>query len=135
MRLPLHRVYQLKSVSAWSRLREDAGGVGELIFSMLYNPWQAVVQFLGGVVVLAGVDWRLLLGALFLCTRSSIIPTCSGIGRIRPLFRDVRKERQEIDSQTSEGIWRHWVWGGPAFGRQKSESGAVHGPKPLHGPA
>ena len=39
MRLPLHRVYQLKSGGASSLLREDAGGVGELIFSMLYNPW------------------------------------------------------------------------------------------------
>ena len=66
MRLPLHRVYELKSGGASSLLREDAGGVGELIFSMLYNPCQAVVQFLGGVVVLAWVDWRLLLGALLL---------------------------------------------------------------------
>ena len=40
MRLPLHRVYQLKSGGASSLLREDAGGVGELIFSMLYNPWR-----------------------------------------------------------------------------------------------
>ena len=39
MRLPLHRVYQLKSGGASSLLREDAGGVGELIFSMIYNPW------------------------------------------------------------------------------------------------
>src|SRR5439155_3197883 len=66
MRLPLHRVYQLKSGGASSLLREDAGGVGELIFSMLYNPWAAVVQFVGGLVVMAWVDWRLLLGALLL---------------------------------------------------------------------
>ena len=66
MRLPLHRVYELKSGGATSLLREDAGGVGELIFSMLYNPCQAIVQFLGGVLVLAWVDWRLLLGALLL---------------------------------------------------------------------
>jgi ATP-binding cassette subfamily B protein/subfamily B ATP-binding cassette protein MsbA len=124
MRLPLHRVYQLKSGGASSVLREDAGGVGELIFSMLYNPWQAVVQLLGGVVVLAFVEWRLLVGALVL-----------GPGvyysqhlwnrRIRPLFRDVRKERQEIDSQTTE------VFGGMrvvrAFGRQKSESARFMG--------
>ena len=66
MRLPLHRVYQLKSGGASSLLREDAGGVGELVFSMLFNPWRAVVQFVGGLVVLAWVDWRLLLGALCL---------------------------------------------------------------------
>jgi ATP-binding cassette subfamily B protein/subfamily B ATP-binding cassette protein MsbA len=124
MRLPLHRVYQLKSGGAASLLREDAGGVGELIFSMLYNPWGAVVQFLGGVLVLAWVDWRLLLGALLLVPGvyySDLIWN----RRIRPLFRDVRKQRQEIDSQTTE------VFGGMrvvrAFGRQKSESARFMG--------
>jgi ATP-binding cassette, subfamily B, bacterial len=124
MRLPLHRVYQLKSGGASSLLREDAGGVGELIFSMIYNPWQAVVQFIGGLLVLAWVDWRLLLGALLLVPGvyySDLIWN----RRIRPLFRDVRKERQEIDSQTTE------VFGGMrvvrAFGRQKSESARFMG--------
>ena len=124
MRLPLHRVYQLKSGGASSLLREDAGGVGELIFSMLYNPWQAVVQFLGGVIVLAWVDWRLLLGALLLVP-GVYYSDLLWNRRIRPLFRDVRKERQEIDSQTTE------VFGGMrvvrAFGRQKSESARFMG--------
>jgi ATP-binding cassette subfamily B protein/subfamily B ATP-binding cassette protein MsbA len=124
MRLPLHRVYQLKSGGASSLLREDAGGVGELIFSMLYNPWQAVVQFLGGVVVLAWVDWRLLAGALLLVP-GVYYSDLLWNRRIRPLFRDVRKERQEIDSQTTE------VFGGMrvvrAFGRQKSESARFMG--------
>ncbi len=119
MRLPLHRVYELKSGGASSLLREDAGGVGELIFSMLYNPWQALVQFAGGVVVMAFVDWRLLLGALFLVP-GVYYSDLMWNRRIRPLFRDVRKERQDIDAQVTE------VFGGMrvvrAFGRQKSES-------------
>src|SRR3712207_7305485 len=44
MRLPLHRVYQLKSGGVASILREDAGGVAELIFNLVYNPWSAVIQ-------------------------------------------------------------------------------------------
>jgi ATP-binding cassette subfamily B protein/subfamily B ATP-binding cassette protein MsbA len=124
MRLPLHRVYQLKSGGASSLLREDAGGVGELIFSMLYNPWSAVVQFLGGLVVLAFVDWRLLLGALLLVP-GVYYSDLTWNRRIRPLFRDVRKERQQIDSETTE------VFGGMrvvrAFGRQKSESARFMG--------
>jgi ATP-binding cassette, subfamily B, bacterial len=124
MRLPLHRVYELKSGGASSLLREDAGGVGELIFSMLYNPFQAVVQFLGGVVVLAFVDWRLLLGALLLVPGVYYSDRLWN-RRIRPLFRDIRKERQDIDSQTTE------VFGGMrvvrAFGRQKSESARFMG--------
>ncbi len=124
MRLPLHRVYELKSGGASSLLREDAGGVGELIFSMLYNPFQAVLQFLGGVVVLAFVDWRLLLGALLLVP-GVYYSDLLWNRRIRPLFRDIRKERQDIDSQTTE------VFGGMrvvrAFGRQKSESARFMG--------
>ena len=66
MRLPLHRVYQLRSGGVASLLRDDAGGVAELIFSMLYNPWSAIIQLLGSLAVLAWVDWRLLLGSLVL---------------------------------------------------------------------
>ena len=39
LHLPLHRIYKLKSGGATSMLREDAGGVSDLVFSMLYNPW------------------------------------------------------------------------------------------------
>jgi ATP-binding cassette subfamily B protein/subfamily B ATP-binding cassette protein MsbA len=124
MRLSLHRVYQLKSGGASSLLREDAGGVGELIFSMLYNPWSAVVQFVGGLVVLAFVDWRLLGFALVLVP-FVYYSDLTFNRHIRPLFRDVRKERQQIDSETTE------VFGGMrvvrAFGRQKSESARFMG--------
>ena len=54
-RLPLHRVYQLRSGGAASLLREDAGGVGELIFSLFYNPWRAVVQLAGGLASWPGL--------------------------------------------------------------------------------
>jgi ATP-binding cassette subfamily B protein/subfamily B ATP-binding cassette protein MsbA len=47
VRLPLHRVHELKAGGAASVLREDAGSVGELIFGMLYNPWRAVIQLAG----------------------------------------------------------------------------------------
>ncbi|WP_240911495.1 ABC transporter ATP-binding protein [Paludisphaera soli] len=119
MRLPLHRVYALKSGGASSLLREDAGGVGELLFSMIYNPWRAVVQFIGGLIVLAWVDWRLLSGALVLLPGLYLSDRFWN-RRIRPIYREVRKKRQQIDSEATE------VFGGMrvvrAFGRQKSES-------------
>src|SRR5262249_19772013 len=101
MRLPLHRVYQLKSGGASSLLREDAGGVGALIFSLLYNPWAAIVQFISGLIVMAWVDWRLLLGSLLLVP-GVYYSDLTWNRRIRPLFRDMRKQRQDIDSQTTE---------------------------------
>jgi ATP-binding cassette subfamily B protein/subfamily B ATP-binding cassette protein MsbA len=119
VRLPLHRIYQLKSGGAASLLREDAGGVGELIFSMLYNPWRAVVQLLGGLIVLVWVDWRLLLGAI--CLAPGFFWTERLWNRtLRPLYRDVRKERQDIDAMAAEAFGGMRVV--RAFGRQRRES-------------
>ena len=118
-RLPLHRVYQLKAGGAASLLREDAGGVGELIFSMLYNPWRAIVQLLGGLVILAWVDWRLLLGALALAP-GAVLSDRLWNRRLRPLYRDVRKQRQEIDARAAEAFGGMRVV--RAFGRQRRES-------------
>lgn len=120
VRLPLHRVYDLKSGGLASILREDAGGVGELVFSMLYNPWRAIVQLVGSLIVLALVDWRLLLGSL------ALLPTVwlthrLWIGHIRPVYRDIRATRQGIDSHATEAFGGMRVV--RSFGRQKSESG------------
>ncbi len=103
LHLPLHRIYSLKSGGATSMLREDAGGVADLIFSMLYNPWQAIVQLLGSFVVLVIVDWRLLAAGLLL------LPIVYFSHRwyiysIRPLYRDVRQQRQGVDATTTESF-------------------------------
>ena len=113
-------MYELKSGGAASLLREDAGGVGELVFGMLYNPWKAITQLSGTLIILALTDWRLLIGSL------AILPAVylthkTWIGRIRPLFADIRSTRQRIDGHATE------TFGGMrvvrSFSRQRSESG------------
>jgi ATP-binding cassette subfamily B protein/subfamily B ATP-binding cassette protein MsbA len=121
VRLPLHRVYDLKSGGVASILREDAGGVAELIFSMLYNPSRAIIQLIGGLIILAFVDWRLLLGSL------ALLPTVwlthrTWISRIRPIFRDIRNTRQQIDSHATEAFGGMRVV--RSFSRQQAEAGA-----------
>jgi len=103
VRLPLHRVYQLKSGGATSLLRDDAGGISELIFSMLYNPWRAIIQLIGSLIVLAWVDWRMMLGGLALVP-AVYVTHRTWINRIRPLYRDIRNRRQDIDGQTTEAF-------------------------------
>lgn len=119
VRLPLHRVYELKSGGAASMLREDAGGVAELVFALLYNPFRAIIQLAGSLVILTVTDWRLLLGSLVL------IPVVwmthkTWISRIRPLFSDIRATRQHTDSHATE------TFGGMrvvrSFSRQRSEA-------------
>ena len=119
IRLPLHHVYDMKSGGVSSLLREDAGGVADLIFSMLYNPWRAIVQFSGSLIILMLVDWKLMLGGLMLLPMVWITHR-TFINRIRPLHRDIRKQRQKIDASATE------TFGGirvvRTFSRSRSES-------------
>lgn len=122
LRLPLHRVHELKSGGATSILRQDAGSVGELVFGMLYNPWRALIQLIGSFCILAWVDWRLLLGA------AALIPFVyvshrTWISRIRPQHRRIRAERERVDSQATEAFGGMRVV--RAFGRQRSETARI----------
>jgi ATP-binding cassette subfamily B protein len=119
VRLPLHRVYQLKSGGATSVLRDDAGGISELVFSMLYNPWRAIIQLIGSMLVLAWVDWRMMLGGILLVP--AVYATHrTWINRIRPLYRDIRSQRQTVDSQTTEAFAGMRVV--RTYGRERSET-------------
>ncbi|RUL86970.1 ABC transporter ATP-binding protein [Tautonia sociabilis] len=118
-RLPLHRISQLKSGGLSSLIRDDAGAPGEMVFNMVYNPWRAVTQLAGGLVILAWVDWRFLLGAI------GLVPMAYWADRLwnvvlRPIHRRARRQRQEIDAKSTE------TFGGMrvvrAFGRQKTEA-------------
>jgi ATP-binding cassette subfamily B protein len=123
-RLPLHRVHELRSGGLVSMLREDAGGVGDLVFSLLYNPWRAVIQLGGSLTVLAWTDWRLLIGAAALLPLVWVTHR-TWIGRIRPMFRDMKVTRDRIDSHATE------VFGGMrvvrGFARVRSEVGRYAG--------
>lgn len=120
VRLPLHRVYDIKSGGVTSVLRDDAGGTGELVFSLLYNPSKAIVQLVGSLVILAFIQWELLVGAIV------VLPVIwvthkTWIARIRPLWRDVRNTRTHIDAHATE------TFGGMrvvrTFNRQRFEAG------------
>ncbi|MCP4833180.1 MAG: ABC transporter ATP-binding protein, partial [Phycisphaera sp.] len=119
VRFPLHRINELRAGGVASLLREDAGGVADLVFGLLYNPWRAVIQLMGSLVILAITDWRLLLGA-FAMLPMVWITHRTWIGRIRPLYRDIRAQRSNVDAHATE------VFGGMrvvrAFGRARGES-------------
>ncbi len=117
--LPLDRVQAIKSGGVASILREDAGGVGELVFSLIYNPWRAITQVIVTLVILAAVEWTMLVGAL-LAVPVIWITHRTWIGRIRPIYRDVRGSRTAIDGHSTE------VFGGMrivrGFNRWQGES-------------
>lgn len=119
VRLPLDRVQDLKSGGVASLLREDAGNVGALLFSLIYNPWRAVVQLGGTLAILAWVDWRMVTGALIL------IPVVwfshrTWIAKIRPLYKDIRDTRTAVDAHATEAFGGMRVVRG--FARQAGEA-------------
>ncbi|MEM8756798.1 MAG: ABC transporter ATP-binding protein [Planctomycetota bacterium] len=117
--LPLDRVQAIKSGGVASILREDAGGVGELVFSLIYNPWRAITQVAVTLIILAAVEWTMLVGAL-LAVPVIWVTHKTWIGRIRPIYRDVRGSRTAIDGHSTE------VFGGMrivrGFNRWQGES-------------
>jgi ATP-binding cassette subfamily B protein/subfamily B ATP-binding cassette protein MsbA len=119
VRLPLHRVYSLKSGGASSLIREDAGGVADLLFAMIYNPWAAIVQLVSVLTILAFVEWRLLLGAIVLLP-VVFLTHRTWIARIRPLYSDIRATRQQIDGQVTEAFGGIRVV--RSFSRQRTEA-------------
>lgn len=120
VRLPLHRVQQMKTGGMVSVLREDAGASAELLFSLIYNPTRAVVQLIGTLIILAVVDWRMLVGGLLLIP-AVWLSHKTWIGKIRPVYRDIRNTRSGIDAQTTEAFGGMRVVRG--FSRELSESG------------
>jgi len=122
IRLPLHRVQELKSGGAASVLRQDAGSVGDLLFGMIYNPLRAVIQLIGSMTILAFIDWRLLLGALVLVPLVYLTHN-TWISRIRPQFRKVRKQREDVDAMATESFGGMRVVRG--FNRQRAETNRI----------
>ena len=122
IRLPLHRVQELKSGGAASIVRQDAEAVGDLLFGLIYNPWRAIVQLVGTLVILSLVDWRLLLGAIVIMP-IVFLTHKAWIGRIRPQHRGVRAQREEVDALVPESFGGMRVV--RAFGRQRSETNRV----------
>ncbi len=119
VRLPLHRVQDIKSGGVASILRDDAGNVGELVFSMLYNPAKAIIQLVLSLAVLAWIRWELLLSVVV------IVPVVwlthrTWINRIRPLWRDIRSTRQVTDSHATEAFGGMRVV--RTFNRQRGEA-------------
>ena len=122
VRLPLHRVQDLKSGGAASILRQDAGSVGDLVFGMLYNPWRAVIQLVGSLLILAWVDWRLLVGAAVIVPLVYVTHR-AWIARIRPQHRQVRAQREDVDALATEAFGGMRVV--RAFGRQRAETARI----------
>lgn len=118
--LPLHRLHALKSGGVASIVRDDAGVIGEMLFSVMYNPWRAVITFLGGLTAMAFLDWRMLVAGI-LAVPAVFLTHRTWIARIRPVYRAIKQTRTSGDAHATETFSGIRVV--RAFGRRRGETG------------
>jgi len=119
LRLPLHELSLIKTGGITSRLSGDVDSVTGLMQMAVITPGVALLKIIITLSVLLWINWKMSAAALLM------LPPVIGlnlysIGRIRPIYRSMRRDRSEIDGRVVE------TFGGirvvRAFGREAGEA-------------
>ncbi|MDQ3949364.1 MAG: ABC transporter ATP-binding protein/permease, partial [Gemmatimonadota bacterium] len=101
LHLPLPKLWDMKTGGILSRLTGDIDTTTGLLQLAVVSPSISVIRLLIAVVVLMALNWRLALTAL------AIIPGVMVVSfifarRVRPIYRSVRKDVEQIDGRVGE---------------------------------
>src|SRR5215472_1870535 len=101
LHLPLAKLWDMKTGGILSRLTGDVDTTTGLMQMAIVSPSVSVIRLLIAVIVLTALNWRLALAAL------AIIPGVMVISfifarRVRPIYRSVRKDAEQIDGRVGE---------------------------------
>ncbi len=103
LHLPLPKVWEMKTGGIISRLTGDVDTTTGLLQMAVVSPALSIIRLIIAVVVLMTLNWRLALTAL------AIIPGVMLMSfifarRIRPIYRAVRKDVEEVDGRVGEAF-------------------------------
>jgi ATP-binding cassette, subfamily B, bacterial len=101
LHLPLPKLWDMKTGGILSRLTGDVDTTTGLMQMAIVSPSVSVVRLVIAVGVLTALNWRLAVAAL------AIIPGVMVISfifakRVRPIYRSVRKDAEQIDGRVGE---------------------------------
>jgi ATP-binding cassette subfamily B protein/subfamily B ATP-binding cassette protein MsbA len=101
LHLPLPALWEMKTGGILSRLTGDVDTTTGLLQMAIVSPSVALIRLAIAVVVLTVLNWRLAIAAL------TIIPGVMMISfifakRVRPIYRSVRKDAEQIDGRVGE---------------------------------
>jgi ATP-binding cassette, subfamily B, bacterial len=101
LHLPLPKLWDMKTGGILSRLTGDVDTTTGLLQMAIVSPSVSMIRLIIAVVVLMALNWRLALAAL------AIIPGVMVISfifakRVRPIYRSVRKDAEQIDGRVGE---------------------------------
>jgi ATP-binding cassette, subfamily B, bacterial len=101
LHLPLPKLWDMKTGGILSRLSGDVDTTTGLLQMAIVSPTLSVIRLLIAIGVLLALNWRLALTAL------AIIPGVMVMSlifarRVRPIYRSVRKDVEQIDGRVGE---------------------------------
>jgi ATP-binding cassette, subfamily B, bacterial len=101
LHLPLPKLWEMKTGGILSRLTGDVDTTTGLMQMAIVSPAVSIIRLIIAVAVLMALNWRLALTAM------AIIPGVMLISfifakRIRPIYRSVRKDAEQIDGRVGE---------------------------------
>src|SRR5206468_3457592 len=118
LHLPLPKLWDMKTGGILSRLTGDVDTTTGLLQMAIVSPSLSVIRLVIAVGVLLTLNWRLALMAMAVIPGAMLMSFASA-RRIRPIYRAVRKDVEEIDGRVGETFSGIRVV--RAFGREKRE--------------
>ncbi len=118
LHLPLDEVYAQKTGGVISRLSSDVDSTTGLLQNALLNPVLAGLRLLATLGVMFWLEWRLALAALVIMPPVMIVHA-RFIKRVRPIWRSIGADRQEVDARVGEAVSGLRVVRG--FARERAE--------------
>ena len=101
LHLPLPRLWEMKTGGILSRLTGDIDTTTGLLQLAVISPSIAVIRLLVAIVILLTMNWRLALMAMAIIPGAMFISFASA-RRVRPIYRSVRRDVEEIDGRVGE---------------------------------
>ena len=119
LHLPLSNLWDMKTGGILSRLTGDVDTTTGLLQLALVSPALSVVRLVIAVGVLLALNWRLAVVAVAVIPGAMLLSFASA-RRIRPIYRTVRKDVEQIDGRVGETFSGIRVV--RAFGRERREA-------------
>jgi ATP-binding cassette subfamily B protein/subfamily B ATP-binding cassette protein MsbA len=101
LHLPLPKLWDMKTGGILSRLTGDVETTTGLMQMAIISPLLAILRLVIAVGILFKLNWRLALTAMAIIPGVMLISFIS-TRRIRPIYRSVRKDAEEIDGRVGE---------------------------------
>src|SRR5438034_1738675 len=101
LHLPLPKLWDMKTGGILSRLTGDVDTTTGLLQMAIVSPALSIIRLAIAVAVLLSLNWRLALMALAIIPGAMLMSFASA-RRIRPIYRVVRKDVEQIDGRVGE---------------------------------